>query len=253
MYLSSRNIGRSLVNGAPPKRVDRATKRVRALKTNPSDIRQAPLVILDFDGTVTAEDTGVHLLRRLARGDWQSLEKEYLAGRIGSRDCIRQMWQLLPHDQDTVEKVIAEVPIDPHTSKLINSIKAAGAEVLIVSDGFGIAVRKVASELSIAVLTNIVDWSTGEISFPHGNSACPCALCGTCKETPVRAARLEGRRVVVVGDGRSDLRAAMIADAVFAKGHLQKLCRESDIPFTPFNNFKELLEPLRKAISFSSG
>jgi len=219
------------------------------LNTNPSEIRRPPLVILDFDGTVTAEDTGVHLLRRLACGDWQSLDNEYLAGRIGSRDCLKQMWQLLPHDRETVENVIAEVPVDPHTGELIDSIKAAGAEVLIVSDGFGIAVRKVAFELSVPVLTSVVDWSTAEISFPRGDSACPCALCGTCKEAPVRAAHLEGRRVLVVGDGRSDLRAAVIADAVFAKGNLQTLCRESSIPFTPFSNFKELLEPLRKAIS----
>src|SRR5207253_11380993 len=44
-------------------------------------------VFHDFDGTATAADTGVHLLERLAPNEWRTLDAEYLAGRMGSREC----------------------------------------------------------------------------------------------------------------------------------------------------------------------
>ena len=45
-------------------------------------------VFLDFDGTITTADTGVHLLERLATDDWRAVDDEYGAGAIGSREAL---------------------------------------------------------------------------------------------------------------------------------------------------------------------
>ena len=45
-------------------------------------------VFLDFDGTITAADTGVHLLDRLTNDDWRAVDDEYASGTIGSREAL---------------------------------------------------------------------------------------------------------------------------------------------------------------------
>src|SRR5438034_925560 len=60
----------------------------------------AASVFLDFDGTMTVVDSGVHLLERLS-GDnsWLAIDELYGAGAIGSRECLEREWELLPHDE----------------------------------------------------------------------------------------------------------------------------------------------------------
>src|SRR2546423_15452606 len=94
-------------------------------------------VFLDFDGTVATADTGVHLLARHAREGGQSIDADYVAGRIGSRECLVQEWALLPRDEDVLRATVRLVPVDPAFGPLLDGLRAAGAEVTVVSDGFG--------------------------------------------------------------------------------------------------------------------
>jgi len=191
-------------------------------------------VFLDFDGTITQSDTGVHALDRLASPEWRAIGDAYARGEIGSRECLLDEWELLPKDPVRLRAVIDEVPLDPGTRPLVDALRTAGAEVTIVSDGFGIRVDEVAAELGCALLSNTVDWDTGRLEFPHEDRCCPCSTCGTCKQAPVKDARHRGRQTVLVGDGTSDRKAAMLADIVFAKGGLADWCEANGVEHRRF-------------------
>lgn len=202
-------------------------------------------VFLDFDGTVTTVDTGTYLLERLADPAWRLLEDDYEAGRIGSRECLVGQWALLPAtDEALLRSVAREVPIDPGFEPLVRSLEAAGAEVTVVSDGFGFHAREVCDAAGVAVLTNDVDFSTGELSFPNADRCCPCATCGTCKQAPLKEARRRGRTTVLVGDGASDRKAALLADVLFAKGRLADWCEAAGVEYRPFDR----LDDVRRAL-----
>src|SRR4029079_1122866 len=94
-------------------------------------------VFLDFDGTIATADTGVHLLTRLGAEDWRAVDDEYAAGTIGSREALARQWAMLPPDEGTLRAVAREVPLDPGLGPLVDGLRSAGAEVLVVSDGFG--------------------------------------------------------------------------------------------------------------------
>jgi 2-hydroxy-3-keto-5-methylthiopentenyl-1-phosphate phosphatase len=49
----------------------------------PSGVR----VFVDFDGTISLEDTTDVILERFADPEWRKVESEWLAGIIGSREC----------------------------------------------------------------------------------------------------------------------------------------------------------------------
>jgi 2-hydroxy-3-keto-5-methylthiopentenyl-1-phosphate phosphatase len=189
----------------------------------------AASVFLDFDGTVTQDDTGVHVLSRLAPPEWRAISEAYRRGEIGSRECLLDEWDLVPKEAALVAAVVDEVPLDPGARPLVDALRAAGAEVTIVSDGFGIRVREIAAELGAGVLSNTVDWETGRLEFPHEDRCCPCSTCGTCKQAPIKDARHRGRVTILVGDGTSDRKAALLADLVFAKGDLAWWCAQADV------------------------
>jgi 2-hydroxy-3-keto-5-methylthiopentenyl-1-phosphate phosphatase len=191
-------------------------------------------VFLDFDGTITEADVGRHLLDRLASSSWEHLSDEYRRGVIGSRECLIEQWALLPHDEATLRATAAEVALDPGFGPLVQALRAAGADVSVVSDGFGFRAAEVGAAAGIPVFTNRVDWATGQLEFPHEDRCCPCSTCGTCKQAPIKDAAAAGRTTVLVGDGTSDHKAALLADVIFAKRRLATWCDLFDVPYHRF-------------------
>lgn len=57
----------------------------------PSGVR----VFVDFDGTISLEDTTDVILERFADPEWRTVEAEWLAGRIGSRECLARQIDLV--------------------------------------------------------------------------------------------------------------------------------------------------------------
>jgi len=201
-------------------------------------------VFLDFDGTITPADTGVHLLERLGEPAWREIDAAYARGELGSRDAVERQWRMLPHDRQLLERVAAEVPLDPATGPLVEGLKAAGAEVVVVSDGFGFHVGVAMAPFDVPVITNEVDWASGELRFPNLDRCCPCSTCGTCKQAPIKDAKRRGRTTVFVGNGTSDRKAALIADVLFATDELAAWCDDFDVEYTPFATLEDVRQAL---------
>jgi len=197
-------------------------------------------VFLDFDGTITPADTGVHLLERLGDPSWREIDAAYDRGELGSREVVERQWRMLPHDRQLLEQVAAEVAVDPATGPLIDGLKAAGAEVAVVSDGFGFHVGAAMAPFDVPVITNEVDWASGELRFPNLDHCCPCTTCGTCKQAPIKDAKRRGRTTVFVGNGTSDRKAALIADVLFATDALATWCDDFDVTYTPFSTLDDV-------------
>jgi HAD superfamily phosphoserine phosphatase-like hydrolase len=202
-------------------------------------------VFLDFDGTISRADTGMHLLDRLVGDAWHEIEVLYTSGEIGSRECILRQWALLPtYDAEVLRAVVAEVPLDPSFGPLVAGLSGAGAEVTIVSDGFGFAASAAGESVGVAVQTSTVDWATGALAFPYADPTCPCARCGTCKQSTLRRAAAAGRTTIFVGDGTSDRMAAPLADLLYATGALAQWCDAQNLAYRPFSSLRDVADDL---------
>jgi 2,3-diketo-5-methylthio-1-phosphopentane phosphatase len=193
-------------------------------------------VFLDFDGTISTQDTGMYLLERLARPEWRDLHDRYEAGDLGSRECIGGQWALVEAAEEEARAVAREVAVDPGFEALVGALRASGALITVISDGFGFYVHDVCEPLGLDVVTNVVDFANGVLTFPHRTDGCACSTCGVCKPAPIRAARERGLTTVLVGDGASDRHAAAAADVVFAKDGLAAWCEAQRISFRPFRS-----------------
>jgi 2,3-diketo-5-methylthio-1-phosphopentane phosphatase len=197
-------------------------------------------VFLDFDGTVTTVDSGQYLLGRLADPAWIRFHDEYDAGVIGSRECLIEQWDLVAPDERVMREVAREVPIDPGFAPFVDALRDAGASVTVVSDGFGFYAEEVCASIGVPVLTNTIDWSTGRLDFPHEDRCCPCSTCGVCKQAPIKDARHAGQATVLIGDGTSDRKAALLADVVFAKDALRHWCAVNGVPHLAFDSLADV-------------
>jgi 2,3-diketo-5-methylthio-1-phosphopentane phosphatase len=197
-------------------------------------------VFLDFDGTVSTADIGVTLLQAFGRPGWEEIDAAYAAGAIGSRECLLDEWDLVEGSEADLRAAARAVPLDPAFEPFVDGLRAAGAEVMVVSDGFGFYVAEACAPLELDVLTNDVDFATGELLFPHEERCCPCSTCGVCKQAPIKDASARGRSTILVGDGISDRKAALLADAVFAKGRLADWCELSGVAHVRFEHLGEV-------------
>lgn len=207
---------------------------------NPSDLA----VFLDFDGTITTADTALYVLERHGAEGWREIDAAYVRGEIASRECLIDEWDLLPHDEALLIETASEVPLDPGFEPLVAALRASGAEVTVVSDGFGLTVYEVCEAIGLRVISNRVDWATGRLEFPFEDRCCACSSCGTCKQAPVKAASQAGRTTVLVGDGASDRKAALLADVVFAKDGLARWCAANNVEFLPFETLRDVQQAL---------
>jgi 2,3-diketo-5-methylthio-1-phosphopentane phosphatase len=197
-------------------------------------------VFLDYDGTISTRDTGIVLLERFAPPEWRAIDDEYVRGEIGSRVCLLDEWDLLPKDEAQLRAAAAEVPLDPGLEPLVGALRDAGAEVAVVSDGFGFYVHDRLAALGAPIVTNDVDWSTGALEFPNADRCCACSSCGTCKQAPIKDAKHRGLSTVLVGDGASDQKAALLVDVLFAKDGLARWCDRAGVPYHPFTTLADV-------------
>lgn len=199
--------------------------------------------VVDFDGTVTLEDTTDVLLGQFADPFWLDVEAEWLSGRIGSRECLARQVALLRATPQQFDAVLAASAIDPDFVTFVNLARHSGATVEIVSDGFDRCILPILERAGVClpVASNrLGSEGTDEwvAEFPASIGYCRSAS-GICK---CRAANAGDRLFVLIGDGRSNFCLASRSDIVLAKGQLAAYCAEQNFPFEPMACFADVLE-----------
>ena len=207
------------------------------------------LFIIDFDGTVAPTDTVDALLQKFADPEWERLEQEWLNGTINSQQCMSGQLALVRGERAVLQQFLQSVQIDPSFLDFVAYARSFG-EVVVVSDGLDYPIHCAFEKagLDIPIVANRLHFGDCglTISFPNLDAACQVKS-GVCKCAVSR--RIDGGRglpIVLVGDGKSDQCLARAADAVFAKGTLESICRAEGIPYSHFDSFADVLEIVRE-------
>lgn len=202
------------------------------------------LFVIDFDGTLSTRDTVDAMLERFADPAWEAVEQEWLAGEITAVQCMQKQLRMVQADRVSLEKFFREIQLDAGFLPFYKHVSQF-ARVAIVSDGLGHAIRvamKHAAFPDLPVYANKLHFEADgiDISWPHKNPQCSAGN-GVCKCSVARDLSGGKKKVILVGDGKSDACLAKTADVVFAKGSLIKFCGDNAIPHIKFTAFADVL------------
>src|SRR4030067_2129773 len=137
------------------------------------------LILCDFDGTITLRDTGYLLLNRFSKGDWETIDRDFREGKIGSKEAYSRIVRILQGDEQAgLDFIWKHSDIDPHFSPFYRYCRGKGIDVKIVSDGLDFYIKTI---LEIHHLEDIPYYANEglfskadgmEIVSPHFNEAC---------------------------------------------------------------------------------
>lgn len=193
-------------------------------------------LFIDFDGTISRSDTTDLILEQFADRQWQRIEDEWIAGRIGSRECLRQQTELIHASPAQLDAFASAVEIDASFLSVLIACRATQTPVAIVSDGFDRVIHRVLARhgiRDIPVFANHLHPHSSnrwQLSFPNATAACDAGVC-KCD-----VASADQCSFVFVGDGRSDFCVVSNAALIFAKASLADHCRQVGLPFISFNS-----------------
>jgi 2,3-diketo-5-methylthio-1-phosphopentane phosphatase len=212
-------------------------------------------ILCDFDGTISVEDVIDSLLDRFGRPGWETLERDWRAGKIGSRECMTGQVGLLDMTQSELDKHLSTLWIDHAFPDFVAKARELNTPIRVVSDGLDYAIHQILGRYGLddlplaanhlAPATPPRQW---QLTSPFQAEGCRS---GTCKCACVEQARQGGHKTLLIGDGASDFCAADRVDFVFAKHRLIEHCRHAGIPYVPITGFEDALELLPKLLDGS--
>lgn len=208
------------------------------------------LFIIDFDGTLSTRDTVDAMLERFAGDNWESVEREWLDGKITAVECMTQQIRMVKADHVTLEGFFRGIQLDASFLPFYQHVSHF-SQVAIVSDGLDHAIKvatRNAALPEIPIYANHLHFVPQgiDISFPRLDATCQAGN-GVCKCTVARdLAQESSGPIILVGDGKSDACLARRADVVFAKGSLIKYCEAQNIAYHAFQTFADVLAKVKK-------
>lgn len=211
-------------------------------------------ILCDFDGTIAIEDVTDSLLDRFAHPDWQVLEREWRAGRIGSAECMAGQVALLDASREEIDEHLRTMRIDPAFPAFVEAALAAGSTLRVVSDGIDYAIREILSRHHLDGLPLLANRLMQDgprkwrLETPFSDPNCRIGS-GHCKCASAVREHNRHHHVLLIGDGASDYCAAGEADYVFAKHRLIEHCRHAGIPHASIVGFADAIELLPALIA----
>jgi len=201
-------------------------------------------VFFDFDNTITRIDTLDDIIERFSINDkWKALEKKWVEGKIGSRECLKGQLQSVRISKRDLLKYLRKIKVSNYFKKLIPLLKKHRAGPVILSDNFHFIIEAILRNNGVKrvqVCANQLKLREDRLipSFPHTNS--DCWKCAHCKTKNLSKGKINSKITIYVGDGFSDICPAKSADIVFAKGSLLKHFRKNHLACRQFKDLKEV-------------
>jgi 2-hydroxy-3-keto-5-methylthiopentenyl-1-phosphate phosphatase len=197
------------------------------------------MLIVDWDGTATTEDTLIKALEEF--GDWETYMEAAAALKRG---------EITLHEEIRRDAESIKAPLEEVTRWLVEHMKlrpgfrefAEAHKPVIVSSNFRQLIEPILAHegLDLEVRANEVEWHPDgwRGTFRNGDD------CGTCGEPCKRADVPGDESVVYVGDGYSDRCAAQAANRIFARDALAQYLDERGVAYEPYHDFHDVARAL---------
>jgi 2-hydroxy-3-keto-5-methylthiopentenyl-1-phosphate phosphatase len=197
-----------------------------------------PVVVSDFDGTLTKSDLGALTLERFGTPGWERYDELFERGRITLGECIRRQSALIRARtrQEILDYLTAFSQFRTGLVRLLEECRNVRVDFVVTSAGIDFCIRHAfrvnglpmpplycpSSSFTRTGLRIVMPSRLPSLGRMGGDPPGPRNF----KQELVRSFQSRGRKVVYIGNGMTDVPAAAVADKVFviAGSPLERAC-----------------------------
>jgi 2-hydroxy-3-keto-5-methylthiopentenyl-1-phosphate phosphatase len=203
------------------------------------------IVFVDFDGTVTSEETLSGLLMRMNPRGCESVIGDMLSEKITLAEGLNIIFGMIPSSRENeIEDYISTVPLRPGFEEFLLYCKSLDVPVVILSGG----IRQMVDYKTRPFRDLILDVYSVELDT-SGETMRMVSDNGNDKEfmdKPMIMERYQYKKAICIGDGYTDFSMAEISDVVFARDQLAKHMDEADAAYYPWEDYFDIIRILKK-------
>lgn len=216
----------------------------------PSPTEHAPVLVSDFDGTMTRHDFYRLAVDQLIPQDCPDYWSEYRQNRMTHFEALQAYFRTITASEAEVLSVIDQMELDPELPLAFKALRSAGWTVVVTSAGCKWYIDLLLSKagVSLEVHANPGEFVPGQglqMSLPQ-NDGFRSPTIGVDKAGVVAHWRDRGHRVAFAGDGLPDADAARLVDGPlrFAKADLAEQLRQEQLAFRRFDVWSDIADHL---------
>jgi 2-hydroxy-3-keto-5-methylthiopentenyl-1-phosphate phosphatase len=203
------------------------------------------IVFCDFDGTITAQETFVAVLKRFTPDLAAELIPKMYALELTLREGVLQMLESMPSSAYAeIIDFAASQPLRPGLPEFLDFLQAQAVPFVVITGGL-----KGMVEAAIpALLPQIHAVYGAEISTegPYLQVHSPALGDSELVSKVELMQRYPAQQTIIIGDSVTDLKMALAGNVVFARDHLAEYLGDRNVPYYSWNNFHDIQKALAK-------
>lgn len=200
--------------------------------------------VSDFDGTMTHRDFYQVVMDRHQNSWGKDHLPDLNDGSMSVLEFLSNLFKRLDCNEEEIFEDILAIPFDDTSISFIRKVLASGGDFVILSAGTSYYIERLLKQKGIHGVTVIANpgvyKNRGIHMLPDPSSPYYSESHGIDKARVVEDIRKSYGKLFFAGDSRPDLKAALLADRTYAKGHLQSMLLKRKHNFVPFSSFEEI-------------
>lgn len=205
-------------------------------------------ILIDFDGTMTTEDTNNKLIDVYGDDTASILGKKFREGKISFPEYFQgEMSQLRLTEDEYIDFLLTRIEISPGFLDFYKKTKEKGIRVGVISGGFENGIieflkKHGIEDMEIFANRLVFDQDKPRIDFLDGAETICCdrGPCGNCKVKHYNKYKEDAEKVIFIGDGVTDMPVAEVAEIVFAKEALAQYLDKKGIEYIKYEDFTDI-------------
>lgn len=209
------------------------------------------VVFCDFDGTITAVETFVGMLKEFAPALSAELMPLMYARKLTLRQGVRQILESIPSERyPEIIAYAANKPIRPGLTELLDFLNHRGVPFVVISGGLRDMVEAVleGTQNGSPLIDKIASIFALDID-PTGKYLQVRSDFEEDTELVAKVKVMEqypASHTIAIGDSLTDINMALKADVVFARDRLINYMEAENKPYLPWDDFFDVLDALKQ-------
>ena len=202
------------------------------------------ILFLDFDGTITSEETleGCMALS-IDRELYKQKQQEMMEGKITLAEALHQGFATIPaHKLPLMMDYVRGVPVRPGFKELLLAMKEEGIPVVVISGGLKPCIEEKLEpyrDLIMDVYSVNVEEEGGTLKLISDYEEK-----GDMMEKTLIMKKYDYEESICAGDSFTDIRMAKASDMVFARDRLAKILEKEGIDYIPWEDFYDIKDKI---------